>query len=104
MHAAGVLDDGLLDGLDARAARRGVLAPKVDAAWHLHELTAGLDLRAFVLFSSAAGTLRQRPGRPTTPPPTRSSTRSPRIAARQGLPAQLARLGPVDARGDGRAA
>lgn len=34
-----------------------VLRPKVDAAVHLHELTAGFDLTAFVLFSSAAATL-----------------------------------------------
>ncbi|MFI1919553.1 SDR family NAD(P)-dependent oxidoreductase [Nocardia sp. NPDC020380] len=54
VHAAGVLDDGVLaaltpDRIDA------VLCPKVDAALHLHRLTAGMDLRAFVLFSSAAG-------------------------------------------------
>ena len=34
-----------------------VLRPKVDAAWHLHELTATLDLSAFVLFSSASSVL-----------------------------------------------
>ena len=56
VHAAGVLDDGLLDGL-TQERLQGVLAPKVAGAWHLHELTEDLDLRAFVLFSSMAGTL-----------------------------------------------
>ncbi len=55
VHAAGVLDDGLLDALSDERLER-VLAPKVDGAWHLHELTRELDLRAFVLFSSVAGT------------------------------------------------
>jgi polyene macrolide polyketide synthase len=56
VHAAGVLDDGLIDSL-SRERLWGVLAPKVAGAWYLHELTEELDLRAFVLFSSAAGTL-----------------------------------------------
>ena len=56
VHAAGVLDDGLVGSL-SRERLRGVLAGKVAGAWHLHELTEGLQLRAFVLFSSIAGTL-----------------------------------------------
>ncbi|MGW0754800.1 SDR family NAD(P)-dependent oxidoreductase, partial [Streptomyces sp. NPDC002587] len=56
VHAAGVLDDAMITSLTAERVT-GVLAPKADAAWHLHELTEGLGLTAFVLFSSIAGTL-----------------------------------------------
>ncbi len=56
VHTAGVLDDGVLDTLTPERAD-GVLRPKVDAALHLHELTRGRELSAFVLFSSFAGTL-----------------------------------------------
>ncbi|MFB7652461.1 MULTISPECIES: SDR family NAD(P)-dependent oxidoreductase [unclassified Streptomyces] len=56
VHAAGVVDNGLLAGLDAGKVAR-VLRPKVDAAWHLHDLTRETDLSAFVLLSSTAGLL-----------------------------------------------
>ena len=49
-------DDGMIGSL-SKERLDGVLAPKLDAAWHLHELTAGMDLGAFVLFSSAAATV-----------------------------------------------
>ncbi len=54
VHAAGVIDDGVIGSLAAERIAT-VLRPKADAAWHLHELTRDLDLAAFVLFSSAAG-------------------------------------------------
>ena len=56
VHAAGVLDDGVLGSLTPERLDT-VLRPKVDAAWHLHRLTSELDLSAFVLFSSTSGTL-----------------------------------------------
>ncbi|MFG3366317.1 SDR family NAD(P)-dependent oxidoreductase [Streptomyces sp. NPDC048156] len=56
VHAAGLLDDGVIGSLDPDGVDR-VLRPKADAALHLHELTMGQDLGMFVLFSSAAGIL-----------------------------------------------
>ncbi|MER6313293.1 type I polyketide synthase [Streptomyces sp. NPDC001581] len=56
VHAAGVLDDGLLTSMTVESLER-TLRPKVDAALHLHELTEPLGLDAFVVFSSLAGTL-----------------------------------------------
>ncbi|MEU3552555.1 SDR family NAD(P)-dependent oxidoreductase, partial [Streptomyces longwoodensis] len=56
IHCAGTLDDALLTTLGQDQLDH-VLRPKVDAAWHLHDLTRHLDLSAFVLFSSAAGIL-----------------------------------------------
>ncbi|MBZ6478083.1 type I polyketide synthase, partial [Streptomyces griseocarneus] len=55
VHAAGVLDDGLVDALTPERLDR-VFRPKADAARHLDELTRHAQLSLFVLFSSLAGT------------------------------------------------
>ncbi|ONI92818.1 hypothetical protein ALI22I_01680 [Saccharothrix sp. ALI-22-I] len=52
VHTAGVLDNGLAPTLTADRLA-DVLRPKVDGAWHLHELAR--DVKAFVLFSSVVG-------------------------------------------------
>ncbi|WNI26192.1 SDR family NAD(P)-dependent oxidoreductase [Streptomyces sp. ITFR-16] len=56
VHAAGVLDDGVLEDLTPDRLDT-VLRPKADAALLLHELTGelGLEPAAFVLFSSVTG-------------------------------------------------
>ncbi|HEV2634962.1 MAG TPA: SDR family NAD(P)-dependent oxidoreductase [Actinocrinis sp.] len=55
MHTAGVVDNGVIDRLDP-ARLSGVLAAKAGSAALLDELTADLELDAFVLFSSASAT------------------------------------------------
>jgi polyketide synthase 12 len=56
VHAAGVLEDGVLSSLDGEGLRR-VLEPKVDGAINLHELTLGLPLVELIFFSSSVATV-----------------------------------------------
>ncbi|MDI5941431.1 SDR family NAD(P)-dependent oxidoreductase, partial [Micromonospora sp. DH15] len=56
VHTAGVIADATIGSLSSDGVA-AVMAPKVDGAWALHEATAGLDLSAFVVFSSIAATL-----------------------------------------------
>ena len=58
VHAAGVLQDGLLVQLDA-AALNTVLRPKVMGGWLLHHLLQADPLDFFILFSSAGSVLGQ---------------------------------------------
>jgi epothilone polyketide synthase D len=54
IHAAGLLEDGLLMKQSPERFRR-VMAPKIRGALHLHELTLAAPLDFFVMYSSAAG-------------------------------------------------
>ncbi|NEC91814.1 type I polyketide synthase [Streptomyces sp. SID12501] len=55
VHCAGTVDDGVLTSLTPDRLDP-VLHAKAHGARHLHELTRGLDLHHFVLFSSASAT------------------------------------------------
>jgi acyl transferase domain-containing protein/acyl carrier protein len=54
VHTAGVFDAGVIGALTPERLAK-VFAPKVDAVRHLDELTRGLDLAAFIVYSSASG-------------------------------------------------
>jgi len=56
VHAAAVLDDGVLLHQDPERFQK-VFAPKIIGSWHLHELTRDLPLDFFVMFSSAVSLL-----------------------------------------------
>lgn len=56
IHAAGILDDGILVQQDIERFRK-VMAPKIAGAWNLHIATKEEPLDFFVLFSSVAALL-----------------------------------------------
>ena len=56
IHAAGILDDGVLLQQDMVRFEK-VMAPKVAGSWHLHILTQGYPLDFFVCFSSIVSLL-----------------------------------------------
>ncbi|NEP49754.1 MAG: SDR family NAD(P)-dependent oxidoreductase, partial [Moorea sp. SIO3C2] len=56
IHSAGMLSDGILQN-QSWSSFEQVMAPKVQGAWHLHQLTKEQPLDFFVLFSSAASLL-----------------------------------------------
>ncbi|MEU9447024.1 type I polyketide synthase, partial [Streptomyces sp. NPDC048304] len=53
VHTAGVFDPGVIGALTPERLAK-VFAPKVDAVRHLDDLTRGLQLDAFVVYSSAS--------------------------------------------------
>ncbi|MDG4533629.1 SDR family NAD(P)-dependent oxidoreductase [Streptomyces sp. AV19] len=56
VHAAGILDDSVIETLSPEQMSRVVRA-KADTALHLHGMTHDLPVAAFVMFSSVAGTV-----------------------------------------------
>ncbi len=56
IHAAGVLDDGVLAHQNWERFRK-VMAPKVTGTWNLHHLTRDQELDFCILFSSGASVL-----------------------------------------------
>ncbi|MEM9217717.1 MAG: SDR family NAD(P)-dependent oxidoreductase, partial [Cyanobacteria bacterium P01_F01_bin.150] len=56
VHAAGVLDDGIISE-QTKERYAQVLGPKVQGAWHLHQATVNQTLDFFVLYSSVTATL-----------------------------------------------
>lgn len=59
IHAAGVVDDAIVLRQD-RARLLNTFAPKVQGAWHLHQLSANLPLDFFITFSSTASLFGSR--------------------------------------------
>jgi myxalamid-type polyketide synthase MxaE and MxaD len=63
VQCAGLFEPQLLGGIDA-ATTSAVMRSKVGTTWHLHELTAGMALDFFVIFSSV-GSFLTEPGKGT---------------------------------------
>jgi acyl transferase domain-containing protein/NADPH:quinone reductase-like Zn-dependent oxidoreductase/acyl carrier protein len=94
VHAAAVIEDGLIRNVNRSQIRR-VLAPKILGAHHLHQLTLGRELDFFIMFSSAT-TLFGNPGQASYV--AANAGVEALAAARQaaGLPALCVRWGAID--------
>lgn len=94
VHAAAVYDDGLIRSMDAEKIRR-VMAPKVLGAQYLHQVTLGMPLDLFVLFSSAT-TLFGNPGQGNYVAANSWLEALARQRRNQGLPAVCIRWGAIE--------
>jgi NADPH:quinone reductase-like Zn-dependent oxidoreductase len=91
VHAAGVVDDGVV-AQQSWARFSGVLAPKMTAAWLLHQMTRSRPLDFMVFFSSVASVL----GSPGQAPYAAANAFLDALAHdrhRRGLPALSANWG-----------
>ncbi len=93
LHAAMVLDDGLIANLDAERCRK-VLLPKIHGAWALHKLTQDHALDFFVLYSSVT-TLLGNPGQANYVAANAFLESLTALRRQQGLPATCIGWGPI---------
>lgn len=94
IHAAAVIEDGLIRNLDDASITR-VLTPKIEGARHLDALTRDDDLDFFVLYSSAT-TLFGNPGQASYVAANHWLEALAASRRAQGLPATCVRWGAIE--------
>jgi acyl transferase domain-containing protein/NADPH:quinone reductase-like Zn-dependent oxidoreductase/acyl carrier protein len=94
VHAAAVIEDGLIRNLTRDQIRR-VFAPKILGAHNLHQLTRGKELDFFILFSSAT-TLFGNPGQANYVAANACLEALAASRRAAGLPALCVRWGAID--------
>ena len=92
VHAAGVLDDGTVESMTAERSHT-VLKAKVDAAWHLHELTGPTSTRS--CSSPRPPATLGSPGQANYAAANAFLDALAQHRRADGLPAHVARVGPV---------
>ncbi|WP_206667317.1 SDR family NAD(P)-dependent oxidoreductase [Candidatus Methylobacter oryzae] len=92
IHAAGKLDDGMLQQLDW-ARFQSALKPKINGSWHLHRYSQHLALDFFIEFSSATALLGA-PGQGNYAAANAFQDALAHLRKLQGLPALSINWGP----------